>query len=128
MKFALSLVSELLLQHSVSRLSPPPSFHPSSCLLVFVSLSLSISLSSLPTCFIETVKVKTNPIDQPVHTQMDVGSHYRWMDDGRWMKAGDGAEEGIWRGLLKCHEKRCIGLLCFPTSTLLAIHMICVSE
>lgn len=29
------------------------------------------------------------------------------------MNAGYGAQEGIWKGLLKCHKRRCIGLL-FP--------------
>lgn len=118
MKFAFSAASELLLQHGFSCPSPSLSRHPSFCLVALVSLSLSISLSSLPTCFIETAKVKTNPIDQLAHGQMDVRNRYWWMDDGRWMKAGDGAEEGIWRGLLKCHDKRCIGLLCFPSRPL----------
>lgn len=61
---------------SVSCLSSPLCLYPSFSPVAFVSLSLSISLSSIPTPFIATVKVKTNPIDQPAHGQMDVGSNY----------------------------------------------------
>lgn len=38
--------------------------------------------------------------------------HYSCANDGRQM-TGEGAEEGIWRGLLKCQERRYIGLLGF---------------
>ena len=93
MMFVLLLASELSLKH---RMVPVYLYHFHSihlfCLVEFVCLSLSISLASRPASFIETVKVKTNPIDQPAHRQMDMGSNYWWMDDGRWMTAGKGAE------------------------------------
>lgn len=77
MKFALPPGSEPLLRHTAFpvRLRRSHSIH----LPVLLHLSLFLSQSASPpspASFIETVKVKTNPIDQPAHRQMDAGSHY----------------------------------------------------
>lgn len=115
---------------AAARLFPPLSsaFHAIH-LSVLSPLSHVLSQSaSPPTCLIGAVEVKTNRIDQPGYRRMDARNRYWWMDDGRRMTVGEEAEAGIWRGLLKCHDKRCIGPLCFPSRPLLVIRMICVAQ
>lgn len=86
--------------------------YSSFCLGAFVSFSLNqpfLFLASFLLLRKIKQKRKTNPIDQ----HMEVASDYCEMDDRRWINVEDGVKGGIWRGLLKCHKRRCMSLL-FP--------------
>lgn len=94
------------------------SLHPSS------SLPFPPDRASSPST---PAEVKTDPIDRPVHRGIDA--------DGpllvrKWRKTDDreGAEKGIWRGPLKCQERRYIGLLCFLSCPVFQLSAWFVSE